>query len=546
MAARSEVGDARLERRPEATSYLVDDLMRDVREGRIRVPPFQRGLRWNDRDRLDLFDSIYKGYPIGTLLLWKRESSAERVTFGDFVVDAGKVNDALFLVDGQQRVTTLASTLLVPRGEGERVMIFDLEAREFRYARVPAESAQRSVSTSEEAASEVPVHALFDASVLLRWLAPRVKTKSDALVDRALDCGKRLREYRVPAYIVESASLDVLRLVFDRTNRTGRRLDEVDVFNALLATLSSEGERDDLKRVVRRVESEGFGTLPESTALKALRAILDLPLDKDFTKELDRGDVPAALDRTEVALERAVRFLMADGAIPHFVLNPYELPIVVLARFFDCFPIPSARNRILLRRWIWRGSLAGQLTGASVSLRQHVDAVRAGEESESVQRILALSTASKSDLKAELEPFTLSTARTSLLLCALSSLEPRDVRDGGVLDLRVLLRDPDHALARVVRPNVPPLARTIANRFLHPTMAPASFAARLLEADDDVLASHAVSSNARDALASGDLGAFLVARAKRIRKIARERFAALAEIGADDSPPIDSLRIEDE
>jgi hypothetical protein len=77
-------------------------------------------------------------------------------------------------------------------------------------------------------------------------------------------------------------------------------------------------------------------------------------------------------------------------------------------------------------------------------------------------------------------------------------------------------------------------------------MPPTVFAKRLLEADDEVLASHAVSSEARDALEREDLGTFLDARAKRIRKIARERFAALAEIDADDSPPIASLQIEDE
>jgi hypothetical protein len=547
MVARSEGLETRLERRPEATSYVVDDLMELVRDGRVRVPAFQRGLRWNDRDRIDLFDSIYKGYPIGTLLLWKREGGAESVTFGDFSVDAAKINDALFLVDGQQRVTTLASTLLVPRREGERAMAFDLETQEFRYARIRGAGPQGSLPSEEGKTDvvEVPVQILFDSSALIQWLASSAKARPKALVDRALECGKRLREYRVPAYIVESASLDVLRIVFDRTNRTGKRLDEVDVFNALLSTLSSGGAPQELKRVVQRLESVGFGALPENTVLKALRAILELPLDKDFTKELEPSEVPNALDRTEAALERTVRFLKAEAQIAHFVLNPYELPIVVLARFFDRFLEPSPRSRLLLRRWLWRGSLAGQLTGASVSLRQHVDAVRSGEESESVQRILKLNQVSSAVLDVEIDSFRLSTARTSTLLCALASLEPRNLGDSTPLDLPKLLSDPERAVQRISRDNAPGLTGTIANRLLHPTVPARDLVERLLEADDVTLASHAVPPDARDALARDDIAGFLEVRVAFIRRIARDFFSALAEIGADDSQAIASIQVEE-
>jgi len=39
-----------------------------VYRGHVRVPSFQRGLRWEASDVQDLFDSIYRGYPIGSLL----------------------------------------------------------------------------------------------------------------------------------------------------------------------------------------------------------------------------------------------------------------------------------------------------------------------------------------------------------------------------------------------------------------------------------------------------------------------------------------------
>ena len=62
--------DAQLEAESEATSLSVEDLLKHVRRGKLRVPRFQRGLKWKPDDAARLVESIYEGYPIGTLLLW--------------------------------------------------------------------------------------------------------------------------------------------------------------------------------------------------------------------------------------------------------------------------------------------------------------------------------------------------------------------------------------------------------------------------------------------------------------------------------------------
>ena len=77
-----------LRTRPSAGTFPLDDLVDLARRGRIRVPSFQRGLRWNRRDVVLLFDSILKGYPVGSLLLWERDAPAETVELGPLKVDA--------------------------------------------------------------------------------------------------------------------------------------------------------------------------------------------------------------------------------------------------------------------------------------------------------------------------------------------------------------------------------------------------------------------------------------------------------------------------
>ena len=97
--------------RPEAKSFRVEDLIRHARAGRLRVPTFQRGFRWERDDVEKLFDSVVRGFPIGTLLLWSREAPAERVSIGGLELDVPK-QVAWYVVDGQQRVVSLVSTLI--------------------------------------------------------------------------------------------------------------------------------------------------------------------------------------------------------------------------------------------------------------------------------------------------------------------------------------------------------------------------------------------------------------------------------------------------
>ena len=51
---------------PTATTYTIEDLLRYVQSGRVRIPNFQRVFRWQATDVARLLESIYLGYPIGS------------------------------------------------------------------------------------------------------------------------------------------------------------------------------------------------------------------------------------------------------------------------------------------------------------------------------------------------------------------------------------------------------------------------------------------------------------------------------------------------
>ena len=94
----------------EATvQELVDQIVRSE----IQLPEMQRQYVWRATRVRDLFDSLYRGWPSGAILLWETD---EEVALQDFAVSQDRVdrNSSKLLLDGQQRLTSLSAVI---RGE---------------------------------------------------------------------------------------------------------------------------------------------------------------------------------------------------------------------------------------------------------------------------------------------------------------------------------------------------------------------------------------------------------------------------------------------
>ncbi len=84
--------------------YTVGKLLQDIAFGDIGLPDIQRPFVWDTTRVRELFDSMYRGYPIGTLLFWENGYPGEYKSIG---VEAKQKIPHLLIVDGQQRLTAL-------------------------------------------------------------------------------------------------------------------------------------------------------------------------------------------------------------------------------------------------------------------------------------------------------------------------------------------------------------------------------------------------------------------------------------------------------
>lgn len=527
--------------RPRAHTFTVEDLVAEVRAGRLRIPTFQRPLKWKQRDVLKLLDSIYSGYPIGTLLLWHRPAAAERLVFGSVTIDAPARPDAWWVVDGQQRLLALTRALTGSGDASESfAATFDLHTQQF--IRPPREPAPH----------HVPLNVVLDAERLMEWLLSPPAAASDRAT--AIRLGKRLREFQVPAYIVETDDERAVREIFRRANDTGKRMEDSDVFNALY---SAGGSPASLREVAAQLDDTRFGALDEGTLLKMLLANRGTDLSKDRVPELSPEQAREALAELGRSARATLAFLVEDAQIPHLSLLPYQQPLFALSRFFARHPDAHPRSRELLARWLWRGALTGAHNGSTVSTREML-AVIDGDEHGSVQALLSGLPLDPVVLDG-LGDFAFSHARSKIELLALLELVPVDLRTGlPVLadlegetaaledDDEVTSEDADDRIKRLLRPILPPARAAFAslsNRMLHAAVRSGMVRAILACEDPRRLASHMLSPAAVEALRGGSELEFLNLRTRELVERLQTFTARRAAWGEPDFPPVEALRV---
>jgi len=106
--------------------HLIETILAWVNSGEIAIPEIQRPFVWDATKVRDLMDSLYKGYPIGYVIVWKNPT----IRLKDGTLSDGKK----ILIDGQQRVTALTAAIL-----GNKIVNLDYKKIRIQIAFNPIE-----------------------------------------------------------------------------------------------------------------------------------------------------------------------------------------------------------------------------------------------------------------------------------------------------------------------------------------------------------------------------------------------------------------------
>ena len=535
-----------------ATTFDVEELVTRAWHGDIRVPHFQRAFRWKWEDTRRLFDSIVKNYPIGSLLLWVRRSPGQRLRLGALRVDAPESNNALWVVDGQQRITSLANALHEGTQSDPRfALAYHLRDERFVEPR------------GGDDPLAVPLPVLFDPQQVMQWFWQRPEIYD--YFDTASAITTKIRKYSIPAYQVEHDDERVLEDIFDRMNSYGKRLTKAEVFSALNAgTEDAAGDRLTFPAMAAHVdEDRSFGMIDEGTVLQAVLARRHPDIQREIRNEFtEPGDEEQdiAYEAAEDALRRSVAFLQDDAGVPHIAMLPYRYLLVVLVRFFAHHPEPDPQNLRLLRRWYWRaaavgpGIFLGGTTGATRNLGRRI---AVGSETGSVQGLLAeLGEEPTEPPVPDVRKFRTNAAASKLILCSWWDVQPRNPETGDVFGRAELAENlPDQwtasdAVYTLLMPAQLPdgYRSSAANRVLLPMPmfrhGPGDIPELLLrnvegldaEVWNAVRRSHWMTPELADLLASGRLQEFLSQRQELLHAGITDFLRRNCEWGFEDTP----------
>ena len=410
---------------------FLGKLVERIAAGKIRVPRFQRTFVWKQTDLHALLDSVLRGFPIGSILVWDTEETIETTgRVGPVEVDPRPAGLVGYLLDGQQRVSTLVGTLRLP-DDAEPIadqvdwrVYCDLDNREF--LRAPAGGVEPR---------HFPVRSLlntagfFAACRRIEW-----EVNSKNLAQRWLDEADRLasafRDYQLPLIHIREADLDSAVTVFARLNRTGRKMTADEMVSALTYREGQFHLAKKLDEFKGELEEMGFGNLDRVLLLRAVLAALDRDIyAKDWAdlmvKEEVRARLPEVFESAADGIVDALEFL-ADLGVTSDRLLPYGLQLVLLGEFFRLCPQPASNVVDLLKRWFWVTSFTGWFGGVNTAQATHAL---------TEIRNLAKGTGtgfSVVDLDAPAQPFPERfdgrSARVRAFMLYLTTLQPRSLR----------------------------------------------------------------------------------------------------------------------
>ena len=425
----------------DSTKRPLSDILKEISEGKTQLPDFQRGWVWDDEHIRGLLASIAVSYPIGAIMLL--ETGNPDVRFKPRPIQGASKNGypENFILDGQQRLTTLFQTLYTnelvetkdtKQKEIQRWYYFDIQKALLNdfdiidsIISIP-ENKQITRDFGREiifscASDELeyknlvfPVNKLLNSTdwfnqYMQYWNFNQDKIKTFQKFYEAVI--KRFETYQIPVIkMFKHNPKDAVCQVFEKVNTGGVPL---SVFELLTATFAADefNLREDWEdRKKKFKDHEVISSLGNNEFLQAISLYSTIERRELSIKNEESGDNLPAIsckkrDVLKITLEHYIKW--ADKAQESFVNAgklliknkifksrdlPYSTQLVplsvIIGRLGEKSENEGVKQKIL--RWYWNGIL-GELYGGANETRfakdviEVVEWINGGEEPSTIR-----------------------------------------------------------------------------------------------------------------------------------------------------------------
>ncbi len=423
-----------------AETLTIAKVIERISSGDIRIPAFQRDFVWEPDQVAFLLDSIYKEFPIGTIILWKTDKKLNtEKNLGYFELpEPRKDYPVNYVLDGQQRLTSLFSvfqTTLSPNSNEWIDIYYDLQSNESIQ-----ESSFLALEDSEiDSDRHFPVSTFFD-SVEYRKATSSLVAENQVKIDQVQ---RKFLTYIIPDIVFETEDLKNVAIVFERINRAGT---ELNVFELLSAWSWSESfdlveKFDELQDEISEHGYEDL-TNDRDLQLRVTAGIIKGNTSPKTVLDLTGDEIRDNFGKIRNGIIGAIDFLKRELNIKHFKMLPFPGIIVPLSAFFATDRANGVNYTSLQKEkistWFWRALFTRRFS-AGVNERQAHD----------IKELLSLKADENHlfkyppiEIKFDFikSNFSRNNANSKTLISMLNSISPKSLLSGATIDLDKVLK----------------------------------------------------------------------------------------------------------
>lgn len=384
-------------------TYPLQHLIDSIDIGQIGLPDIQRPFVWNNTKVRDLFDSMYRGFPVGYLLFWENSGTDDERRIGP---DNKQKTPDLLIVDGQQRLTSLYAVL---RGVAVVRQDYSTETIEIAFNPLQERFEVADAAVRRDKAFIDNVSALWSGkSGLLRLVSDYLDELKESRevtdderdrIEVAMTRLHNLGTYPFTALeLSRSITEEQVAEVFVRVNSMGKTLNQADFILTLMSVFWDNG-RKELEEFCRLARTPSVGEpspfshyiqpdpdqlLRVAVGLGFKRARLQYVYSILRGKDLETGEFSATrrdqqFGLLKTAQARAVdlthwhdyfKALARAGYLGGRMISSnnnllYTYVLYLLGR--SEYGVPEHELRRIIAKWFFMTSLTGRYTGSPES-----------------------------------------------------------------------------------------------------------------------------------------------------------------------------------
>jgi hypothetical protein len=422
-----------MSKQPKPDSKKYTDLISEIQKGQIKVPKFQRNFVWSLDKTAKLLDSILKGYPIGTFILWETNERLNDIkNIGNLelppVPDDSKVQ---YVLDGQQRITSLYAAFLGAKiqKKGEKKVTDYFEIYVDLDGDVENNDVQIVVSEKPES-KNITLHKLLNAKY-----SELRKTYSNEEIDKIQEYKETFTTYDFSTIVLRKEDIDSAIEVFTRINTGGQILTLFEIMSAKTYDEEQKFDMEDrFQKLLKELSESKYDTISSPIILNILGLILSKNKEckRKVILQLDKQKIINIWDDVISALKESIDYFRSVYRIPVSAILPYDSLLVSFSYFFyHQKEKPKGDQLKYLEEFFWRMSLSFRYSSSTES--------KLAQDIKRIDEILKGNRPNYDDIKVNLSSpkdlietsFSAGSSYCKAILCLLAYYEPKDFQDNG-------------------------------------------------------------------------------------------------------------------